>query len=382
MRLQSAFEAAHIPGALAIVADADGIVWAEAHGVADPSSARAMTPDTLFQLASMTKAITSVAALQLVEQGKLQLDAPLAALLPALAALRVIAGFADDGSPRFRPAVRPITLRHLLTHTSGMGYFFAQEALARAGAGAAPPAAGSLASLKGPLLFDPGDDWAYGVSTDWVGLAVEAASGSKLGDYFDANIFAPLGMSDTGFWRDQDHPARLAALHARQPDGHLAPLPISIGGPRDSQFQSGGGGLTGTGPDYIRFLRMLLNRGSLEGTRILAPETVAGMTRNQIGGLRAGHVPTVLPAFALETNWFPEQSPGWGLGFMINPEPGPDGRAANSLAWAGIANTYFWIDPASDVAAVLLMQHLPFADPAALALLAAFERAVYAPACA
>ena len=366
-----------IAGAVAMIGDRDGVRLEQAFGVRDPASAAPMALDTVFQLASMTKAVTSVAAMQLVEQGRLSLDAPLGGLLPDLADPQVITGFDAAGAVILRPAKRPITLRHLLTHTSGFGYDFVQADLARA-RGDAPPVAGSLASLRAPLLFDPGDDWAYGLSTDWAGRAVEAASGMDLGAWFDAHILSPLGMADTGFWLSDGQRARQAAMLARGADGAMTPFPISIGGGKAAEFDSGGGGLCGTGGDYLRFLRMILNGGSLDGARILAPETVADMARNQIGALRAGAMATTMPAFSLTVDWFPDMAPGWGLGFLINPEAGPDGRPPGTLAWAGIANTYYWIDRRTGIAGLLLMQFLPFADPTALGVLSAFERAAYA----
>ncbi len=365
-----------IPGAVAIVGDRDGIRSLEPIGNVAPGGPP-MTADSVFQLASMTKAVTSVAALQLVEQGRLQLDAPVGTLLPDLADPLVFEGLGTDGAPAFRKAKRPITLRHLLTHTSGLGYAFVQPEFVQMRGGVAP-APGSMDSIRPPLLFDPGDGWAYGVSTDWVGLAVEAASGQRLDAYFADHILGPLGMSDTAFDLTESMKARLVPMQARGADGVLAPFPISIGGGTRGEFISGGGGLNGTGPDYMRFLRMLLNGGSLDGVTILRPETVAEMARNQIGALRAGAMATTMPALSAAVDWFPDQTPGWGLGFLINPEPGPDGRAAGSLAWAGIANTFYWIDPTNGLAAVLLMQFLPFADPGALAVLGAFERVVYA----
>jgi CubicO group peptidase (beta-lactamase class C family) len=323
----------------------------------------------------MTKAVVSVAAMQLVEAGKLSLDAPIGELLPDLADPHVITGFGDDGAALTRPAARPITLRHLLTHTSGMGYDFIHADQARART--APVVPGTMASIRSPLLFDPGDGWAYGISTDWVGLAVEAASGMKLDAYVGAHITGPLGMADTVFALDDRLKVRLVSNMARVDDGALLPFPINIGGGA-GEFVSGGGGMSGTAADYLRFVRMLLNGGSLDGVTILRPETAADMRRNHIGALRAGVMETTMPALSARVDWFPDMDTKWGLGFMINPETGPDGRGAGSLAWAGICNTYFWIDPENDVAAVLLMQLLPFADPGALAVLSAFERAVYA----
>ena len=374
-KLRAALDAGSIPGAVAMIGNRAGInetIVIGTNGAGQPLAA-----DSVFQLASMTKAVVSVAAMQLVEAGKLSLDAPLGELLPDLGNPQVIAGFADDGNVQTRPAARPITLRHLLTHTAGFGYDFVSADMARARGPGGPPAPGTLASLRSALLFDPGDDWAYGVNTDWVGLAVEAASGQRLDAYVAEHITGPLGMSDTVFDLADAHKSRAVTNSARGEDGKVGRFPINIGGGTKCEFVSGGGGLHGTAGDYMRFVRMLLNGGSLDGVTILKPETVAEMSRNQIGSIRAGVMETTMPALSQRVEWFPEMTAGWGLGFLINPETGSDGRGAGSLAWAGICNTYFWIDPASDIAAVLLMQLLPFADPAALGALSAFERGVY-----
>ena len=373
-RLTAALAAHGIAGAVAIVGNRAGTTAIQVVG--HNGAGAPLAADSVFQLASMTKAIVSVAEMQLVEAGALVLDAPIGDLLPDLANARVVTGFAADGSVETRPAARPISLRHLLTHTSGLGYDFVHADMARArGPGGAPPP-GSMASLRTPLLFDPGDGWAYGISTDWVGLAVEAASGQRLDEYVATHITGPLRMVDTVFGLKNADPARLVTNMARGPEGTLAPYPINMGGGA-GEFLSGGGGMIGTAGDYLRFVRMLLGGGCLDGVTILAPATVTEMSCNQIGALRAGVMETTMPALSTRVEWFPEMVAGWGLGFLINPEPGPDGRAANSLAWAGICNTFYWFDPASDVAAVLLMQFLPFADPGALAALAAFERDVY-----
>jgi CubicO group peptidase (beta-lactamase class C family) len=364
--LEQALAETGINGAVAMVGNRAGLQGAVAIGHA---------PDAIFQLASMTKAIVSVAAMQLVEAGKLSLDAPIGERLPDLAAPRVITGFAADGKVETRPAARPMTLRHLLTHTAGMGYDFMHADQGRART--APVVPGTIDSIRVPLLFDPGAGWAYGISTDWVGLAVEAASGMKLDAYIAAHITAPLGMTETVFALAAERKPRLVTNMARGNDGTFVPYPINIGGGA-GEFISGGGGMSGTAADYLRFVRMILNGGSLAGVTILKPETVAEMGRNHIGSLRAGVLGTTMPELTSAIDWFPGQDTKWGLGFMINPEAGPNGRGAGSLAWAGICNTYFWIDPANDIAAVLLMQLLPFADPAALAVLGAFERAVYA----
>ena len=376
MPLQSLIEAAGVPGAVAMIADRDGVRDSFVAGVRDPATAAPMTLDTVFQIASMTKAVVSVAAMQLVERGLLDLDAPIDTVLPSLAAPLVIDGFDAAGAPVLRAARRAITLRHLLTHTSGLGYDFISADRLKAHGPGGPPTAGTLASLMPPLLFDPGDRWEYGVGTDWVGLAVEAASGQRLDDYIAEHIAGPLGMTDTMFHLDAERQSRLAVLQARHGDVYT-PFPIDIGGGRNAEFLSGGGGLKSTAPDYMRFVRMLLGNGTLDGVQVLMPASVAEMSRNQIGALRAGVMTTTMPAFSHPLDVFPDMATGWGLGFLINPDPGPDGRAAGSLAWAGLANSYYWIDPASGITGVVMMQFMPFADPGALAVYAAVERLAY-----
>lgn len=375
--LDRAIESGTIAGVTAFVGNHAGTISSHAAGASDPATGTAMMPDTIFQIASMTKAITSVAAMQLVEQGRLTLDGPIEAVLPALASPQVITGFDDAGNAMLRPATRPITLRHLLTHTSGFGYAFMSADMLRAFGTAGPPAPGSIASITSPLLFDPGERWEYGISTDWVGFAVEAASGQSLGHYMAEHILEPLGMGDTGFTLSDAQMARRAAMLSRGKNGALAPFPVEMGGGPNAEFEIGGGGLMSSGPDYLRFVRMILNGGSLDGATILRPETVAEMSRNQIGHLRAGRMDSIIPMFSHPYDGFPNMHSNWGLGFLINPQIGPNGRAAGSLAWAGIANSYYWIDPASDITGVLMMQFLPFGDPHALALYAAFEKAVY-----
>jgi methyl acetate hydrolase len=375
--LNEAIASGAIAGASAFVGNRDGLTSSSVAGLRDPSSGAPMEVDTIFQIASMTKAITSVAAMQLVERGLLSLDAPLGTIVPELDAPQVINGFDDNGAVRLRPAKCAITARHLLTHTSGLGYEFVSEAMVKARGPAGSPPVGSKASLITPLLFDPGEKWEYGISTDWLGLVVEALSGKTLGEWFTEEICGPLGMNDTGFSVTDTMAPRRAALLATGEDGVRFPLPIEIGGGPDVEVLSGGGGLYSSGPDYMRFLRMILNMGALDGMTILTPESVAEMSRNQIAPLRAGAMESINFMLALPGDNFPDQHTGWGLGFLINPETGPNGRAAGSLSWAGLANTYYWIDPANDVAGLLMMQFLPFGDPSALQVYGAFERAVY-----
>ena len=336
-----------------------------------------MTPDTIFRIASMTKAVTSVAAMQLVEQGKLQLEQPIGDVLPELSAPQVLEGFDDAGAPRLRPAKRPITLRHLLTHTAGFGYETWDADLVRYvnASGTPPTSTGKLASLRLPLVFDPGERWEYGINMDWAGRAVEAVSGQPLEVYFREHIFAPLGISDTSYAASSAQQSRLVTIHQRKPDKSLEP--VAAPNPPWREFWSGGGGLNSTGHDYLVFLQMLLGQGRINGTQLLRPETVALMGRNQIGDINAGILKTAKPQLSNDVDFFPGIPCKWGLGYMINTQPGPNGRSANSLTWAGIYNTYYWIDPQKHVAGVIMTQILPFADHKAVKLYGEFENAVY-----
>ncbi len=375
--LEKAVAAGDVPGVVALAADDRGVVYQGAHGRRVLGGEAAMTPDSVFWIASMTKAVTSVAAMQLVEGGLLTLDAPIAPVLPELAERPVLEGFDAEGRPRLRPAKRPVTLRHLLTHTAGFAYDMWNADIKRLMERENVPGVISCrqAALQTPLTFDPGEKWHYGINIDFVGRAVEAVSGRSLQDYFRAHILDPLGMADTGFTLGPDQRARRVGMHARLPDGGLAPIDFEV--PQQPEFFMGGGGLYGTGVDYLRFLRMLLAGGGLDGARILKPETVAMMAENQIGDLQAGVLQTVQPTASNDVDFFPGMSQKWGLGFLINSEDSRHGRKAGSLAWAGLGNTYFWIDRESNLTGVILMQILPFADQKAVALYGAFEQALY-----
>jgi methyl acetate hydrolase len=375
--LRQATDAGEVPGVVAAAADRQGIVYEGAFGLRDLERGPAMTLDTIFWIASMTKAVTSVAAMQLVEQGRLELDAPLGKLLPGLKAPKVLEGFDAGGAPRLRPAGRPITLRHLLTHTAGFGYRIWNAEIDRytAFTGLPEPGSGQLAALAAPLLFDPGERWNYGINTDWVGRAVEAASGQRLDAYFREHIFTPLAMADTGHLLRPGQRARRVAMHQRAADGRLTPVAFET--PQTPEFLGGGGGLYSTAGDYLRFARMILGRGRLDGTELLRSETVDLMATNQIGALSVGVLRSVLPERSNDAEFFPGMVKHWGLGFLITTEDAPSGRAAGSLAWAGLGNTFYWIDLKQQVAAVLMTQILPFCDPAVMQLLKRFERALY-----
>ncbi len=377
--LRDAVEANKVPGVVAAATTADGEIYHGAFGTRALPGGAAMTKDTLFWIASMTKALTSTAAMQQVEAGKLSLDAPIADVLPTMKAMQVLDGVDASGKPRLRPAKSPVTLRQLLTHSAGFGYDTWNAELAAAlpqlGMIRMPRNAEELGRM--PLVFDPGTRWNYGINTDVVGLAVEAVSGQRLHHYIRDHVAAPLGMADTTFVLNDAQRARLTRCHTRQADGSLAVMEWPVG--NEPGYCMGGGGICSTAGDYLRFVRMILNGGALDGKRILKPETVALMAQNQMGALDMLPMTSGDPVRSLDFEVFPGIQKKWGLGFLINTKPSPTGgRSAGSLAWAGLGNTYFWIDPARRVAGVILMQILPFGDPEALGLLDRFERAVYA----
>jgi CubicO group peptidase (beta-lactamase class C family) len=370
--------AGRIPGVVVAVSDRDGLIYEGAAGVRQLGEEAAMTADTIFWIASSTKAITTAAALQCVERGQLTLDGPAAAILPELADLPVLDGFDAAAQPILRAARTPITLRQLLTHTSGLGYNFFNSTLDRycTLAGIPDVLTCENAALTVPLLFDPGTRWEYGSGIDFAGKMVEAVSGLTIGQYLAVNIFAPLGMSDTGFRLSGTQKQRAPGMHARAPDGTLSPIPFEL--PEHPEFEMGGGGLRSTASDYLRFARMILNDGKAEGHQILKPETLALMKVDQIGGLPCGVLRSDHPGISNPVDFFPGMRQHWSLGFLMNAEAVPGGRAANSLAWAGLTNVYYWIDPSRGVAAVVAAQILPFFDAEVVGLLRAVEQAVYA----
>jgi len=376
--LKIATDRGDVPGVVAMAATREGPVYQAAFGKRALPDGPRMTADTVFWIASMTKAITSMAAMRLVEQGKLSLDWPIGEVMPELAAPQVLEGFDAAGEPQLRPARRPITLRHLITHTAGFVYDIWNPEMGRYMERTGVPGIISCqnAALMLPLVFDPGDRWDYGINIDWVGKAVERASGQTLGDFFAEHIFGPIGMKDTAFTLSSERRARLVGMHARGADGALGPIPFEL--PEEPEFQMGGGGLYGTAADYLAFERVFLNRGHANGRQVLRPETVQQMSENAIGGLDVRLLKTAVPAYSNDAEFFPGMLKKWSLGFMISTEAVPGGRGRGSLAWAGLGNTYFWIDPAKGIAGVILMQLIPFADPKAVALLEDFERALYA----
>jgi CubicO group peptidase (beta-lactamase class C family) len=374
---RQAVESKTMPGIVAVAATDKGVLYEGAFGKRELGKDAPMTLDTVVWIASMTKAITATAAMQLVERGKLDLERPASEVVPAIGAARVIEGFDAAGQPRLRAPRRPITLRHLLTHTAGYGYEIWAPDIARYQEVTGTPGITTCANaaLTTPLLFDPGDRWEYGINMDWVGKMVEATSGQKLDRYFQENILGPLGMVDTSFKISPSQQARLATVHQRGGGGALAP--IEFGLPQEPEFLMGGGGLYGTAGDYLAFARMIVQDGRAGGSQILRPETVALMAQNHLGALDIPVMRSAMPPLSNDVALFPGMRKGWGLSFLINTQQAPTGRSAGSLAWAGLANTYFWIDRTRRVCGVFLSQVLPFWDHTAIDLFGKFETEVY-----
>jgi CubicO group peptidase (beta-lactamase class C family) len=371
--LRDAVERNDVPGVVALITDRDHVLYQGAFGVADVATGRPLASDALFRIASMTKPITSVALMQLVEQGRIALDDPAEKYLPELAGLKVVESFdATTGDYKLRPASRHAAVRHFLTHTSGLAYPFTSAVWRDF-----KPRAGEQYPFGGPLLFDPGERWHYSTSTDVVGRLVEVISGQQLEDYFREHIFIPLTMNDTFYNVPDAKGARLVAQQQRageRMDGAVelqnSQAPLTIASP------IGGGGLASTADDYGRFVRMVLNGGALDGARVLKAETVALMGQNHIAAVGVPAHKSALPRSA-DFTFIADGRDKFGLGFLITVDQVPGKRSTGSLSWGGINNTWFWIDPARGIAGVIMMQFLPFADAKALSVHDAFERDAY-----
>jgi methyl acetate hydrolase len=362
---------AGLPGVVAAARLPGGETVEVALGARGASKAEPMTADTLFWIASCTKALTATAAMLAIEDGLIGLDDPAGAVLPALAAPRVLTGFDGAGEAALAPAANPITLRRLLNHTSGFAYPFTSEALERYAAATGQNQL-SAAAPDFPLVFEPGRDWVYGIGIDWAGALIEAVTGETLDAYMHRRIFSPLGMGDTGFFPTDEQRARTASMHARTPDGGLVPIPFAM--PPTHYFSMGGGGLYSTVGDYLKFMDSILGFAP----QILRPESLAALCGVECEGREIGVLRTAQPHMSNDFDPFPGSVKTWGLGFVSNAEPGPHGRGRSSLAWAGLGNCYYWIDREAGAAGIMCAQLLPFADAGALATFAALERAVYA----
>jgi methyl acetate hydrolase len=367
-----------VPGVVAMITDREGNIYEGAAGERTLASGVPMTLDTTFALFSTTKAITGTAVLQCMEEGLLDLDAPAATYVPDIGELKVLDGFDAGGNPVLREPKRDITTRMLLLHTAGFGYDFFNESYNRLSQEHGQPSVitCSKAALTTPLLFDPGEKWEYGTNIDWAGQVVESIRGQRLGDVMRERIFEPLEMADTAFTMSPSMKARLAPIHQRESDGSLTPL-IGFELPAEPEVHMGGHGLHGTVGDYMKFIRMWLNDGAGTSGRVLSPETVAAAVQNGLEGQHVGLLPGVLPTLSNDAEFFPGVPKGWAYSFMTNEEVAPTGRPAGSLAWAGLANLYYWIDRQTGVGGFWATQILPFADAGSINGYLEFETAVY-----
>lgn len=367
-----------VPGVAAVATNRKGDVYRGAAGVRVLGGEEAMTSDTVCAIFSTTKAIAGTACLQLVEDGKLDLDAPAKNYAPEIGDLQVLDGFDSDGDPILRPPKRDVTTRMLLLHTAGFGYDFFNETYNRLAEEHGQPSVitSSRASLTTPLLFDPGEEWEYGSNIDWAGQVVEGIAGKRLGEVMHERILEPLGMNYTSFTLEERMRGRLADIHQRAEDGSLEPLGFEL--PADPEVHMAGHGLYSTAEDYTKFIRMWLNDGMGPRGWVLDKSTVEAAERNGLSGdMKIKGLPGVIPTLSNYAEFFPGMPKSWALTFMINEEEAPTGRPAGSLAWAGLANLYYWIDRSNGVGGFWATQIFPFADPVSVGGYLDFETAVY-----
>ena len=368
--LQESVSENRAPGLAAALLKPDGELRVSVAGVIGLDNTTPVTGETIFYIASCTKPVTSVAALQLVERGLVDLDEPVERYLPPLAELDVLDGFDAAGEPVTRRAKSKITLRRLLTHTSGLSYDFNSTDLTRYLA-AKELNFRQLDPPPIPLLFDPGEGWAYGVGIDWAGRLVEAVSGQSLDTYCAANIFEPLGMRDVAFFLSPDQMARKASVHFHGPDGSFFVVPFGM--PNERHFWMGGAGLSAPVAEYMKFLTALA-----EGGRpLLGQAMFEEMMRNQVGNRDAGWLSTADPVVSSDYRANAEERSGHGLAGVLNSAQTNEGRAAGSMTWGGITNCYYWVDPRSRAAGVLMSQVLPFGDPGVLDVFRRVEALAY-----
>ncbi|MEC7992350.1 MAG: serine hydrolase domain-containing protein [Pseudomonadota bacterium] len=366
--------------AVAAVGNAGGQTWSHAAGYQDAEKTKAASPDNIIQIASMTKLVTTIAALQLVEQGKLDLDTPISAYAPELNELQVLTGFAADDTPIFEKANRAPTARELMTHTAGYAYeIWNTNALKGVQLGVTPSLLGEGNYLEAPLAFQPGTAWEYGINTDWLGVLVERLSDQRLAEYFDDNIFKPLGMTDTFYELPAGKLDRSVTMMARAAEGlvklpSFQPTPMEKG---SMPHYSGGGGLSSTVADYGRVLQMLLNSGSLDGKTLLKSETVDNMFQNNIGDIKPAALATVMPTLSNTADMSFGNKATFGLGLLIHTDGIDGGRKANAGSWAGLFNSYYWVDREAGTYGIFGTQLLPFYDGVAIDTLLELEQAVY-----
>ena len=370
--------AAGVPGVVAMATDRDGTTYEGTAGRRSLDSEQEMTTDTVMAIFSTTKAITGTTCLQLVESGELDLDAPAREYAPELGDRQVLEGFEDDGTPRLRAPRSEITTRQLLTHTAGFGYDFFNESYLRLAQEQGQPSvvSSSRAAITTPLLFDPGTQWEYGSNIDWAGQVVEGITGKRLGEVMAERVFEPLGMTSSSFDLRDDMRDHKAVMHQHGDDGYVA---TDFELPAGPEVHMGGHGLWSTAEDYLKFVRMWLNDGAApDGSRVLQADTVAMAVRNHLpDGVKIKLLPGVIPELSNDAEFFPGMPKSWALTFMLNDEQAPTGRPAGELAWAGLANLYYWIDRSTGIGGFWGTQILPFADAPSVGGFLDFEKAVY-----
>ena len=368
-----------VPGVVAMITDRKANIYEGAAGERTLGGGQPMTADTAFAIFSTTKAITGTAILQCVEEGKLDLDAPAKTYVPDIGKLKVLDGFDAAGRPGLRAPKRDITTRMLMLHTAGLGYDFFNTSYFRLAQEHGQPSVVSCtrASLMTPLLFDPGEKWEYGSNIDWCGQIVESIRGKRLGEVMKERIFAPLGMEDIAFSPTPAMRSRLAVIHQREADGSLTPLP-DLQLPADPEVHMGGHGLYASIGEYMKFIRMWLNDGAGPNGRVLKQETVAAAVRNGLSSDQSVvMLPGVIASLSNDAEFFPGLKKSWCYTFMINDEDAPTGRPAGSLGWAGLANTFYWIDRKNGFGGYWATQILPFGDPTSFVGYMNFETAAY-----
>ncbi|MCA8932780.1 MAG: beta-lactamase family protein [Rhodospirillaceae bacterium] len=367
-----------VPGVVAMVTDRTGDIYSGAAGERRLGGP-AMTEDTVFAIFSTTKAIGGTAVLQCVEEGLLDLDAPAKEYAPAIGTLQVLTGFGADGSLQLRPPKTDITTRQLMLHTAGFAYDFFNEDYKRLADEHGQPSvvAANRAAIETPLLFDPGERWEYGTNIDWAGQVVEGIRGQRLGQVLKERVFDPLGMVEIAFTRSPSMKERTATIHGRGADGSLKPLD-GFALPDEPEVEMAGHGLYATVPEYMKFIRMWLNDGAGPHGRVLKPETVEMAVKN---GLKPHQqvrmLPGVIPELSNDAEFFPGLAKSWSYTFMVNDEEAPTGRPAGAIGWAGLANSFFWIDRKNGFGGYWATQIFPFGDAVSFPGYLDFETAAY-----
>ena len=366
------------PGVVAMATDRKDNFYEGASGKRELGRDQPMTTDTVMALFSTTKAVCGVTIMQLVEEGKIALSDPAKKYVPEIAELGVLDGFDAAGQPKTRPPKRDITVNDLMLHTSGLCYeFFSADDLKYRTAKNIPTVVScTFASIRTVLLHEPGERWTYGCNIDWLGRIVEQQRGKRLGEVMKERIFEPLGMNDIAFTMTDSMKARRATIHNRDADGKLTPLP-DLALPQPPEMDMGGHGLYGSVGDYMKFIRMVLNDGAGPNGRVLKAETVQQMSLDGLGAVQSTGWTTSIPSLSNDGEFFPGVEKGWAYTFMTNREDTPSGRPAGSLMWAGLANTYYWIDRKNGVGGYWGSQILPFQDAASYPGFVDFETAVY-----